>query len=93
MPLDQVLQTLQHLPAPFISTFILIHLSAPVLANAGGSQVASQVMVSKGFICPGEVGVVLLVLELNLFGSFLGENTIKRLSGNHICYLLLSEST
>jgi hypothetical protein len=50
MALDQFLQTLQHLPTPFISTFVLIHLAAPALANVGGSQVASQVMVRNGFI-------------------------------------------
>jgi hypothetical protein len=49
MQLDQTLQTLQHLPAPFISSFVLIHLSAPILANVGGSNVASQVMVSCSF--------------------------------------------
>ena len=30
---------------PFLSTFILIHLAAPIMANVGGSSLASQVMV------------------------------------------------
>ncbi|KAE9393671.1 hypothetical protein BT96DRAFT_1050619 [Gymnopus androsaceus JB14] len=33
-----------HVSAPFITTFLLIHLSAPVLANVGGSSLSSQVM-------------------------------------------------
>ncbi|KAF9821678.1 hypothetical protein IEO21_00524 [Rhodonia placenta] len=38
------LTTLSHGSAPFITTFVLIHLSAPVLANLGGSSLSSQVM-------------------------------------------------
>ncbi|CUA72395.1 hypothetical protein RSOLAG22IIIB_01062 [Rhizoctonia solani] len=34
----------QHTPTPFITTFILIHLSAPALASAGGTDTANQVM-------------------------------------------------
>ncbi|KAJ3985447.1 hypothetical protein F5890DRAFT_1553178 [Lentinula detonsa] len=33
-----------HVSAPFISTFLLIHLCAPVVANVGGSSLSSQVM-------------------------------------------------
>ncbi|KAJ4475626.1 hypothetical protein J3R30DRAFT_576205 [Lentinula aciculospora] len=33
-----------HISAPFITTFLLIHLSAPVMANVGGSSLSSQVM-------------------------------------------------
>lgn len=36
----------QHLPTPFITTFMLIHLAAPALASVGGTDTASQVMVS-----------------------------------------------
>ncbi|KAF8485637.1 hypothetical protein JB92DRAFT_1538171 [Gautieria morchelliformis] len=43
-PLSAALTTLSHLPTPFISTFLLIHLSAPALANLGGSSLSSQVM-------------------------------------------------
>lgn len=32
--------------APFITTFLLIHLTAPIIANVGGSSLASQTMVS-----------------------------------------------
>jgi hypothetical protein len=46
MPLDRILQTLQHLQTPFISTFLLIHLAAPISSNVGSSNSASQVMVS-----------------------------------------------
>ena len=41
-----VLTKLVHGSAPFISTFLLIHLSAPALASLGGSSLSSQVMVS-----------------------------------------------
>ncbi|KAF8655800.1 hypothetical protein AX16_002886 [Volvariella volvacea WC 439] len=34
-----------HASAPFISTFLLVHLSAPILANVGGSSLASQTMI------------------------------------------------
>ncbi|KAJ7454689.1 hypothetical protein FB451DRAFT_650987 [Mycena latifolia] len=39
-----VLTKLIHGSAPFITTFLLIHLSAPILANLGGSSLASQTM-------------------------------------------------
>ncbi|TCD67984.1 hypothetical protein EIP91_011653 [Steccherinum ochraceum] len=38
------LTKLAHGTAPFISTFLLIHLSAPVMANVGGTSLASQIM-------------------------------------------------
>ncbi|KAF8528186.1 hypothetical protein BU17DRAFT_73803 [Hysterangium stoloniferum] len=41
---SSVLTSLSHLPTPFITTFLLIHLSAPVLANFEGSSLSSQVM-------------------------------------------------
>ncbi|CAE6432804.1 unnamed protein product [Rhizoctonia solani] len=34
----------QHLPTPFITTFMFIHLSAPALASIGGTDAANQVM-------------------------------------------------
>lgn len=40
-----ILTNLQRLPTPFISAFLLVHLTAPVVANVGGSQASSQVMV------------------------------------------------
>ncbi|KAI0046914.1 hypothetical protein FA95DRAFT_1541856 [Auriscalpium vulgare] len=39
-----ILTNLAQGSAPFISTFLLIHLSAPVMANLGGSSLSSQVM-------------------------------------------------
>ncbi|KAJ7056660.1 hypothetical protein C8F01DRAFT_357702 [Mycena amicta] len=39
-----VLTKFLHGTAPFISTFVLIHLTAPMLANLGGSSLASQTM-------------------------------------------------
>ncbi|EKM56060.1 uncharacterized protein PHACADRAFT_257106 [Phanerochaete carnosa HHB-10118-sp] len=44
--LTDVLTKLVHGSAPFISTFLLIHLSASALASLGGSSLSSQVMVS-----------------------------------------------
>ncbi|KAJ7880981.1 hypothetical protein B0H14DRAFT_3082592 [Mycena olivaceomarginata] len=38
------LTKLLHGSAPFISTFLLIHLTAPTLANLGGSSLASSVL-------------------------------------------------
>jgi len=35
-----------HYSAPFITTFLLIHLTSPAIANLGGSSLASQTMVS-----------------------------------------------
>jgi len=43
--LSKILTNLSHLSTPFITTFLLIHLSAPALANLGGSSLSSQVMV------------------------------------------------
>lgn len=40
-----ILTNVAHGSAPFITTFLLIHLSAPALANIGGSSLSSQVMV------------------------------------------------
>ncbi|KIK59053.1 hypothetical protein GYMLUDRAFT_169967 [Collybiopsis luxurians FD-317 M1] len=39
-----ILTKTSHASAPFITTFLLIHLSAPVMANAGGSSLSSRVM-------------------------------------------------
>ena len=41
-----VLTAIQRLPTPFISAFLLVHLSAPLIASIGGSSASSQVMVS-----------------------------------------------
>lgn len=43
---SSILTLLAHGSAPFISTFLLVHLSAPIVANIGGSGLASSVMVS-----------------------------------------------
>ncbi|KAF9265840.1 hypothetical protein L218DRAFT_956810 [Marasmius fiardii PR-910] len=42
---SNLLTNLNHGSAPFISTFLLIHLTAPTLANLGGSELSSQVMI------------------------------------------------
>ena len=47
-----VLTKAAHVSAPFISTFLLIHLTAPVMANVGGSELSSKVQVdSKAARC------------------------------------------
>lgn len=43
---QSVLTRLSHGSAPFVTTFVLIHLTAPVMANLGGTSLSSQVMVS-----------------------------------------------
>jgi len=40
-----IVAKIAHGTTPFITTFLLIHLSAPVLANLGGTSLASQVMI------------------------------------------------
>ncbi|KAF9009505.1 hypothetical protein BDQ17DRAFT_1323060 [Cyathus striatus] len=42
--LAPVLTTVSHASSTFISTFLLVHLSAPALANLGGGSLASQTM-------------------------------------------------
>ncbi|KAG8217105.1 hypothetical protein J3R82DRAFT_5135 [Butyriboletus roseoflavus] len=39
-----ILVKLAHASAPFLSTFLLIHLSAPILANVGGSNLSSNLL-------------------------------------------------
>ncbi|KAF8555457.1 hypothetical protein OG21DRAFT_1483897 [Imleria badia] len=39
-----ILAKLSHVSAPFLSTFLLVHLSAPLLANVGGSNLSSNAM-------------------------------------------------
>ncbi|ETW85152.1 hypothetical protein HETIRDRAFT_308980 [Heterobasidion irregulare TC 32-1] len=66
---------------PFISIFLLIHLSAPVLANVGGSSLSSQVMLlgreyyQTAF---GEAYLVLLPLTLHPLTA-----TLKRILSPH----------
>ncbi|KAG6831212.1 hypothetical protein H0H92_012009 [Tricholoma furcatifolium] len=42
------LETLSHGATPFITTFLLIHLTAPAIATLGGSSLSSQTMTSFG---------------------------------------------
>ncbi|TBU26083.1 hypothetical protein BD311DRAFT_779895 [Dichomitus squalens] len=44
MATQLALTRIAHGSAPFITTFALIHLTAPVIANLGGTSLASQVM-------------------------------------------------
>jgi hypothetical protein len=45
-----LLTAIQRLPTPFISAFMLVHLSAPLIANMGGSSASSQVLVRTYFL-------------------------------------------
>jgi len=45
MPINGILQTLQYTSSPFLSTFVLIHLTAPVLGNVFGSNGAGKAMI------------------------------------------------
>ncbi|KAF7312055.1 hypothetical protein MIND_00217600 [Mycena indigotica] len=51
-----------HGTAPFISSFLLIHLSAPMLANLGGSSLASQTMLLGREYYQTELGEQYLLL-------------------------------
>ncbi|KAF7375243.1 hypothetical protein MSAN_00410900 [Mycena sanguinolenta] len=57
-----VLNKLLHGSAPFISTFLLIHLSAPALANLGGSSIASSTLLLGREYYQTEFGEKYLVL-------------------------------
>ncbi|KAJ3763104.1 hypothetical protein EV360DRAFT_92051 [Lentinula raphanica] len=57
-----VLTQSSHLSAPFITTFLLIHLSAPVVANVGGSSLSSQVMLLGREYYQTNIGEPYLVL-------------------------------
>ena len=50
---QSVLTRLSHGTTPFITTFVLIHLTAPALAALGGTSLSSQVMVSVNY---GQMG-------------------------------------
>ena len=41
------LRTISHVTTPFISTFLFVHLAAPVFANIGGTNLASRTMVTR----------------------------------------------
>jgi hypothetical protein len=43
---SSVLTALAHGSAPFITTFLFVHLAAPITANLGGSATSSRTMVS-----------------------------------------------
>jgi hypothetical protein len=45
----KVLGGTAHLSAPFVFTFLLVHLSAPASATLGGSTLASRTMVCSHF--------------------------------------------
>ncbi|KAI6111238.1 hypothetical protein F5141DRAFT_1113307 [Pisolithus sp. B1] len=44
MTVSSILTMLAHTSAPFLSTFLVIHPSAPIAVNIGGSRLASSVM-------------------------------------------------
>ncbi|KIO31161.1 hypothetical protein M407DRAFT_68356 [Tulasnella calospora MUT 4182] len=56
------LTIIQHGTASFISVFALIHLSAPILATFGGSELASQTMLLGREFYQGTLSEPLLVL-------------------------------
>ncbi|KAF8610612.1 hypothetical protein BDV93DRAFT_463644 [Ceratobasidium sp. AG-I] len=69
----------QHLPTPFITTFMLIHLAAPALASVGGTDTASQVMLlGREYYhgIPQEALLVYAPITLHVASS-LAKRTIK----------------
>ncbi|CAE6525076.1 unnamed protein product [Rhizoctonia solani] len=69
----------QHIPTPFITTFMLIHLSAPALASIGGTDAANQVMLlGREYYhgIPQENLLVFLPITLHV-GASLIKRTVK----------------
>ncbi|KAF7974996.1 hypothetical protein HWV62_10597 [Athelia sp. TMB] len=60
--ISSYLTTIAHGSSPFLTTFLLIHLSAPALANLGGGSLASQVMLLGREYYQTPVGEKLLLL-------------------------------
>ncbi|ESK92184.1 hypothetical protein Moror_4716 [Moniliophthora roreri MCA 2997] len=67
-----VLTTISHCSSPFISTFLLIHLSAPALANLGGADLGSSVMILGREYYQTPFGEAFLVLGPMALHSFSG---------------------
>src|SRR6266702_1009167 len=73
---SSVLTALAHGSAPFITTFLLIHLTAPAAANLGGSALSSQTMVR--FLLPFFFQCILTVFGIRqTTTSCLGASTTK----------------
>ncbi|CAE6492504.1 unnamed protein product [Rhizoctonia solani] len=69
----------QHTPTPFITTFILIHLSAPALASIGGTDAANKVMLlGREYYhgAPQENLLVFLPITIHV-GASLVKRTVK----------------
>jgi len=60
--LASYLTPVSHGSAPFITTFMLIHLTAPVMANLGGTSLSSQVMLLGREYYQTSIGEKYLVL-------------------------------
>jgi len=60
--LASYLTPISHGSAPFITTFMLIHLTAPVMANLGGTSLSSQVMLLGREYYQTSIGEKYLVL-------------------------------
>jgi hypothetical protein len=45
-----ILTNVAHVSAPFLSVFLIVHLSAPALAILGGSNLSSNVMVGDTIV-------------------------------------------
>ncbi|KAH8114072.1 hypothetical protein DFH11DRAFT_1509412 [Phellopilus nigrolimitatus] len=63
-----------HLPTPFLSAFLLVHLSAPLVANIGGPSLSSQVMLLGREYYQGEMNEIFLLfapLALHISASML----------------------
>ncbi|OCB91351.1 hypothetical protein A7U60_g1390 [Sanghuangporus baumii] len=66
-----------HLPAPFISAFLLVHLSAPILANVGGASLSSSVMLLGREYYQGSPQELLLLF--GPLGLHVSASVLKRL--------------
>ncbi|KAF8968292.1 hypothetical protein BDZ97DRAFT_1655286 [Flammula alnicola] len=72
-----ILTKTAHISAPFITTFLLIHLSAPAIANLGGSSLSSQTMLLGREYYQGALSEPLLILGPLTIHAL--SSTLKRL--------------
>ncbi|KAH8835031.1 hypothetical protein DL96DRAFT_1572610 [Flagelloscypha sp. PMI_526] len=60
--LNKALTYIAHGTTPFIATYLLVHLSAPILANFGGSSLASKAMILERTYYSASYGKIMLVV-------------------------------
>ncbi|TFY72517.1 hypothetical protein EVG20_g479 [Dentipellis fragilis] len=75
--LNTPLTAFAHGSAPFLTTFLLVHLSAPIAANIGGSSLSSQVMLlGREYYQTAVTEPLLVIIPLTIHAT---ASTAKRL--------------